>query len=89
MTDAVDMLKLGLKPHEMQVLRNAAWARTQTPNGHFLVSPGGVKAARRMIDRGFLTDVTSERKGDVTFGDQDWLVVKLTDHNFEAMRRLA
>lgn len=82
MSDTIDMEKIGLKPREMQVLQAAAWARTQVPNGHYLCSPGQNRAAERMITRGFLT----KAEHDFSPPSPGWIVVKLTEDNYSAMR---
>lgn len=74
-----------LKPREVQVINWAIWARSVTPNGHYLCSPGQVRAARRMIERGYLSK--ARRTGDVNFGNPDWLVVVLTKRNAANLRK--
>lgn len=76
----IDMKALGLKPREQQVMRAAQWALTLVQNGHYLTSPGQRRAAERMIERGFLTKVDAKFSPPV-----DWLVVKLTTENWNAM----
>lgn len=83
MSEMVDMQKIGLKPREMQVLRSAVWAWSQVSNGFYLCSPGQNRAAERMIARGFLT------RADAHFSPPapDWIVVKITPENMDALRR--
>jgi len=82
--------ELGLRPRETSVIRDCLWARTVVPNGHYLCSPGQIASAKRLIDKGFITNVTSEAgmsprvRGD---GSDGWLVVKIDEANIEAMRK--
>jgi hypothetical protein len=61
--------------HERQVIEGAIRAHGLVENHHFLPSPGRQKAARNLVERGFLTDVTSEA-GIYSFG-ANWIVVKI------------
>lgn len=78
----IDMLKIGLRPREMHVLRYAVWAHSQTPNGHYLCSPGQNRAAERMIERGFLSKAEHQFSPPVP----EWLVVVITPENMAALR---
>lgn len=83
MSEPMDMSRIGLKQREMQVLRAAAWARTQVSNGHYLCSSGQNRAAERMIERGFLTKVDKKFSPPAP----DWIVVVLTEENYAALRK--
>ena len=78
----IDMSRIGLKPREMQVLQRAVWARKQVEHGHYLCLPGQNKAAERLIERGFLTKIPGEFSPPMP----DWVVIKITTENFEALR---
>jgi hypothetical protein len=81
---------LGLRPREWQTMCYASRARGLVPNGHYLCSPGQLHAARRLIERGFLTEVNQKDAGLVTFGNADqWLVVKYTATNLRKVQRAA
>jgi hypothetical protein len=67
--------------HELQVLSGAIQAVGLVGNGHFLPSPGRMRAARKLIERGFLTDVTDAAGLVPNFGD--WLVVKITREQYD------
>lgn len=75
---------LGIRPREAGVIRSAIWARTQTPNGFYLCSPGQKAAAERMIAQGFLTRAPSNFSPPV-----DWLVVVLSPENVDAINAAA
>jgi len=83
---------LGLRPRELQVIKWCLWALTQVENGHYLCSPGQIASAKRLVAKGFITDVTSGAgfiprvRGD---GSDGWYVVKLTEENMETMRKEA
>lgn len=81
MSETIDMKALGLKPREQQVMRAARWALTQVSNGHYLASPGQRRAGERMVERGFLTKIDAQFSPPMP----DWLVVKLTQENWNAM----
>jgi|SRR5215471_21251797 len=81
---------LGLRPREWQTIGYASRARALTPNGHYLCSPGQLHAARRLIERGFLTEISHKQAGLITMGDpSEWLVVKYTDKNWRKVKRAA
>lgn len=82
MSGTIDMRKIGLRPREMQVLRYAVWARTQTPDGNYLCSDGQKRAAERLIERGFLT----KSKNGFSPPAPDWLVVVITNKNLVALQ---
>jgi hypothetical protein len=80
--------RLGLKPREWQTLNAAAWARGVVPNGHYLCSTAQVAPARRMIARGFLTEIPHKKAGLICTSNPDkWLVVKYSNKNVAAVKK--
>jgi hypothetical protein len=74
---------LGLKPAEWKAITNCMWARTVTPNGHFLPDFNRMAAHGRMVERGFMTQVPEDEKG-MSPPDPEWRIFKMTDENIEA-----
>lgn len=70
--------RVGLKPAERQVMLGALWARIVVTTGLFLPSPGRQRAARRLVDRRFLT------AGEL-LQPAGWMPVKLTEDNIAAL----
>jgi hypothetical protein len=60
--------------HELEVIQGAIAAHGLVRNAHFLPSPGRQKAARRLVERGLVTDVSD---GFVSYDDPPWIVVKI------------
>lgn len=74
------MPQQSLRPREVQVINAAIYSRTEFGISNYLCSAGQTKAAERMIERNFLTKVS-------TIGFSGWgLVVKLTEENIAALR---
>lgn len=65
---------LGLTAYEWSVLSDCINAYCHVENGHFLPAFGKFAAARRLVDKGFLTLVDQLQPGG-------WPVVKMTDKN--------
>lgn len=70
---------LGLTACEWRLIRDAHHAHSLVPNGHFLPTPckANVNAAKRMVERGFLTFV----EGQLTPPHPDWIVLVMTEEN--------
>ena len=77
MTATIDMRKLGLRPHEMRVMKYAVWAAHNVKGGRYLCSDRQRASAKRLIDRGYLTKARS----DFVPPKPDWIVVRLTRRN--------
>jgi len=77
--------ELGLRPREMRVIKACLYARTLVPNGHYLCALHEVASAKRLIARGFVTDVTSE--AGLAPRLPGWIVVKIDEANIEAMQK--
>jgi len=54
--------RLGLKPRESALLRDCDHAWSLVSNGHLLITPGRVPAARRLMERGYLTQTAEQPK---------------------------
>lgn len=65
---------LGLSAYEWSVIVDCMRAYERVPNGHFLPAFGKFKAARRMIEQGYLTLADELQPGA-------WPVVKITEQN--------
>lgn len=70
---------LGLKISEYRLILNCLQAYSLVPNGHYLPNTHWFKAAKRMIARGYLTEVP----GQLQPNWPDWIVVVLTQANVE------
>lgn len=70
---------LGLKRSEYRLILDCWHAYEFVPNGHYLPATRWFKAAKRMIGRGYLTEVP----GQLTPSWPDWIVVVLTKENAE------
>jgi hypothetical protein len=70
---------LGLKASEYRLILNCHAAYQHVSNGHFLPATRWFKAAKRMIERGYLTEVP----GQLMPSWPDWIVVVLTKANAE------
>lgn len=75
--------QLGLKPAEWKAITDCLWARTQTPNGHFLPAINRMPAHGRMVARGFMTEVFEPEKS-MSPPRPDWRVFKITNDNIDA-----
>lgn len=52
--------RLGLKAREATLVRDCVRALTLVPNGHLLITPGRIPAARRLMERGFLVQAEKQ-----------------------------
>lgn len=52
--------RLGLKPREATLLRDCLHAWTLVENGHLLITPGRIPAARRLMERGYLAETPEQ-----------------------------
>lgn len=75
--------ELGLQADEWDVLKCCLHARDTTPTGYHICSPEQAAAARRLIDRGFITDASKEAPLPPSWSG--WFVVKIDAANIEAM----
>lgn len=75
--------ELGLLPDEWDILKGCLHARDTTPTGYFICSPEQAPSARRLIDRGFVTDASKEAPLPPSWSG--WFVVKIGQANIEAM----
>jgi len=75
--------ELGLRPREWDVIKACLHARDVTPTGYYICSPGQIAAGKRLIERGFVTDVTKDAGLRATW--PGWLVVMIGQANIEAM----
>lgn len=65
---------LGLKVSEYRLILDCTNAYQHASNGHFLPAPRWWKAARRLVDKGYLTLADQLQPGN-------WPVVKITNEN--------
>lgn len=74
---------LGLKPAEWKSITNCMWARSVNSNGHYLPAFNRMASHRRMVERGFMTEVPENEKG-MSPPNADWRMFKITDEKFNA-----
>lgn len=80
--------RLALKPREKVLMRDCTIAWSMVPNGNLLITPGRVPAARRLIERGYLTQSANQAApfdpvgfGLVVVATQDCFDKLITDAN--------
>jgi hypothetical protein len=84
--------RLELKPREARILLECLYARSQVSNGHLLISPGRVPAARRMMERGYLAQskeqpVPFDPKGFGLVGGRGAGAFEQANHGRQCRRR--